>query len=111
MRICNAHVIGNHPWQDNAEKRAKRRIVTDLDPGSFCNNGGWKGANMAWLNDGREIASDDQDQTHPHITRKNGSVMETVKSAPLVAVRDIEKGEELLCYYSSFSEGLQLMIK
>lgn len=93
------------------------RIVTDLDPGSFCNSGGASKGNMAWLNAEGNIAVGDlgdgttDNPPHPPIQRTNGVVEKTVKSAPLVALRDIKEGEELLCVYSQFSEGLGQMIK
>mmetsp|Transcript_3214 Transcript_3214/g.7337 ORF Transcript_3214/g.7337 Transcript_3214/m.7337 type:complete len:336 (-) Transcript_3214:79-1086(-) len=94
------------------------RIVTDLDPGSFCNNGYNSNGNMAWLNSNGTIAvgvigdgTTDNPQ-HAKITRKNGSVRkDAVKAAPLVAVRNIQEGDELLCIYDQFSEGLNLMIE
>lgn len=97
---------------------ADLRIITDLDPGSFCNNGHTSGGNMAWLDADGDVWNEKAAKinkpegiNHANITRKNGSVrQDAVKSAPLVAVRDINKGEELLCIYSQFSEGLSLMI-
>jgi len=96
-----------------AKKRAADlRIITDLDPGSFCNDGSWSEGNMAWLNSKGEIAEGSDDNPKPaSIVRTNGSIrQDTVKSAPLVALRDIKAGEELLCIYSQFSEGLALMV-
>jgi len=80
------------------------RIMTDLDPGSFCNNGGHSKGNLGWIisNDNPE----NNNTTAPIIGRQD-----TVKSAPLVALRDINANEELLCIYSQFSEGLSKMIK
>ena len=105
--------FGDHPDStSDDEYYGDLRIITDLDPGSFCNNGGKKYATMAWLNTDGKVASYNEHPTHPQITRKNGSVLHgTVKSAPFVATRDIKKGEELLCYYGGFSEGLNLMIE
>jgi hypothetical protein len=76
------------------------RIMTDLDPGSFCNDGGKSEGNMAW------IITKKNRKTAPIIGR-----YDTVKSAPLVALRDIDAGEELLCIYSQFSEGLGRMVE
>lgn len=104
----------------SSQQKSNLRIMTDLDPGSFCNNGSLEKGNMAWLNSEGNIAEGNiaegetsNDYPKPAlITRKNGSVrQDTVKSAPLVALRDIEAGEELLCIYGQFSEGLGLMIK
>ena len=83
------------------------RIMTDLDPGSFCNNGGKSKGNMAWI-----ITSPTSSTTTTN--RKTAPMIgryDTVKSAPLVALRDIDAGEELLCIYSQFSEGLNRMIE
>ena len=84
------------------------RIMTDLDPGSFCNNGGTSKGNMAW------IITSPTSTTSTTTNRKTAPIIgryDTVKSAPLVALRDIEAGEELLCIYSQFSEGLNRMIE
>ena len=85
------------------------RIMTDLDPGSFCNNGGASKGNMAWI-----ITSPTTATTTTTTNRKTTPILgryDTVKSAPLVALRDIDAGEELLCIYSQFSEGLNRMIE
>jgi hypothetical protein len=81
------------------------RIMTDLDPGSFCNNGGKSKGNMAWIITSPTTTTTNR-KTAPMIGR-----YDTVKSAPLVALRDIDAGEELLCIYSQFSEGLNRMIE
>mmetsp|Transcript_36301 Transcript_36301/g.55496 ORF Transcript_36301/g.55496 Transcript_36301/m.55496 type:complete len:277 (+) Transcript_36301:73-903(+) len=60
------------------------RIVTDLDEGSFCNNGKSAG-NMGYLDVSFE-------KERP---RQNGI-------RPLFATRDIRKGEEILCSYGEF---------
>mmetsp|Transcript_30408 Transcript_30408/g.34544 ORF Transcript_30408/g.34544 Transcript_30408/m.34544 type:complete len:382 (-) Transcript_30408:34-1179(-) len=82
------------------------RIMTDLDPGSFCNNGGHSKGNMGWI-----ISNDDNNPTNNNTTAPIIGRHDTVKSAPLVALRDIDANEELLCIYSQFSEGLSKMIK
>ncbi|OEU09847.1 hypothetical protein FRACYDRAFT_248097 [Fragilariopsis cylindrus CCMP1102] len=82
------------------------RIMTDLDPGSFCNNGGTSKGNMAWIITTTTTSTTTNHKTAPIIGR-----YDTVKSAPLVALRDIDAGEELLCIYSQFSEGLNKMIE
>jgi len=96
---------------DIESQKTDLRIVTDLDPGSFCNNGGWKKGNMAWLNANGGIAKGYENPSYFRIRRMNGLLMKgALKSAPLVAVKDIEAGEELFCIYDQFSEGLNLMI-
>lgn len=100
--------------KDYESQLSDLRIVTDLDPGSFCNDGGRKKGNMAWLNSKGKISrqSNLNDPPNARIRRRNGSIRkDAVKSAPLVALRDIEAGEELMCIYNQFSEGLGLMIK
>ena len=62
------------------------KIYCDLDEGSFCNNGYSDGSNI----DIDEVAS-------AKFIAKAGM--------QLFATRDIKKGEELLCNYSSFSDG------
>ena len=62
------------------------KIYCDLDEGSFCNNGHSDGSNI----DIDEAAS-------AKFIAKAGM--------QLFATRDIKKGEELLCNYSSFSDG------
>jgi hypothetical protein len=110
--------FGEGLYSSKAQSKDNLRIVTDLDPGSFCNNGGTSEGNMAWLNDSGEVAEGDigdgktDNPPHANIKRKNGSVRnDAVKSSPLVATRDIQKGDELLCMYNQFSEGLELLIK
>mmetsp|Transcript_27518 Transcript_27518/g.60552 ORF Transcript_27518/g.60552 Transcript_27518/m.60552 type:complete len:331 (-) Transcript_27518:43-1035(-) len=100
--------------KDYESQLSDLRIVVDLDPGSFCNDGGRKKGNMAWLNSKGQISrqSNVNDPPSARIRRRNGSIREdAVKSAPLVAIRDIAAGEELMCIYNQFSEGLGLMIK
>ena len=100
-----------------AQQEKELRIVTDIDPGSFCNNGGRGEGNTAWLNAKGKVARGDigngqtDNPPHPYIVRRDGTKLSTKKSSPLVALRDIAKGEELLCIYSQFSEGLGHMIK
>jgi hypothetical protein len=87
------------------------RIMTDLDPGSFCNDGGISHGNMAWII--KEVEAEvevEKSATNRKTTPIIGRY-DTVKAAPLVALRDIDAGEELLCIYSQFSEGLHRMIE
>jgi hypothetical protein len=87
------------------------RIMTDLDPGSFCNNGGTSKGNMAWIITSLTSPTTTTTTTTNRKTAPMIGRYDTVKSAPLVALRDIDAGEELLCIYSQFSEGLNKMIE
>lgn len=78
--------------QIEGEEIENLRICTDLDPGSFCNDGGDDEANMAW--------EFDSEIYYPAF---NGHGIKI--SAPLTAMRDIKKGEEILCNYGQFSAG------
>eukprot|EP00527_Entomoneis_sp_CCMP2396_P002033 CAMPEP_0198141608 /NCGR_PEP_ID=MMETSP1443-20131203/4597_1 /TAXON_ID=186043 /ORGANISM="Entomoneis sp., Strain CCMP2396" /LENGTH=72 /DNA_ID=CAMNT_0043804409 /DNA_START=143 /DNA_END=358 /DNA_ORIENTATION=- len=70
--------------------------MTDLDSGSFCNDGGAEDGNMAW--------NSDSDLYRP-VPLTDATRKDTVKSHPLVALKDIKEGEQLLCRYGQFSEG------
>eukprot|EP00565_Helicotheca_tamesis_P001405 CAMPEP_0185732706 /NCGR_PEP_ID=MMETSP1171-20130828/17282_1 /TAXON_ID=374046 /ORGANISM="Helicotheca tamensis, Strain CCMP826" /LENGTH=217 /DNA_ID=CAMNT_0028402273 /DNA_START=232 /DNA_END=882 /DNA_ORIENTATION=+ len=70
-------------------------LITDLDAGSFCNNGRWH-ANIGWFSDDDyyHVISVDGDEKRNKYKR----------SYPHVALRDIKAGEELLCNYEQFNE-------
>lgn len=88
------------------------RMVTDLDPGSFCNDGHRGNGNMAWLDAKGRIAEGHDHLPHPDLLRKDGTVREdAVRGAPLVAVRDVPEGGELYCIYGQFSEGTSRFMK
>jgi len=77
-------------WSYTIDFKDSWRIVTDLDEGSFCNNGRGEG-NMGYLPVSFE-------QERP---RKNGM-------RPFFALRDIKEGEEILCNYGEFIGGIYL---
>lgn len=90
------------------------RIVTDLDPGSFCNDGHLTKTNMAWLGPLGDIAWEREEDfpDDAKIVRNDGLVrQDAVKSAPLVATKNIQKGDELFCFYSQFSQGMGKMFE
>ena len=63
-------------------------VAVDLDEGSYCNNGRDAAGNMAYLD--APLA-------------KSKHQYDNVRA--LVAIRDIQKGEEILCIYSQFNTG------
>jgi len=73
------------------EYRSSLRICTDLDPGSFCNDGG-SGGNMAW---------EDNNEAYYPVTNKQGVKI----SSPLISLSKIAINEEIMCNYGQFSEG------
>ena len=84
--------------------RKDLRMVTDLDAGSFCNDGDRANGNAAWLNDEGKLFRGLNHPPHVEIVRKDGTVrQDAVRSAPLVAVKDIRKEQELYCIYGQFS--------
>lgn len=88
------------PGPEATSASSDLRIMTDLDPGSFCNNGdGGAGGNMGWR------AAGGGPSPAPLPASDGTARADTVKSAPLIALRDIEAGEEILCSYGQFSEG------
>ena len=89
------------------------RIVVDLDPGSYCNDSSFQKGNMGWLGPFGNIAGAFKEDypAFAKIIRSNGTVrQDAFKSAPLVATKNINKGDELLCMYAQFSEGLEKMV-
>ncbi len=90
------------------------RIVTDLDPGSFCNDGHRTKTNMAWLGPSGNLSWEREEEfpADAQIVQNNGLVrQDAVKAAPLVAATDIQKGDEILCFYAQFSEGMGKMFQ
>ena len=84
--------------------RPDLRMVTDLDAGSFCNDGNRDNGNAAWLNDEGKLFRGLNHPPHVEMVRKDGTVrQDAVRSAPFVAVKDIRKGQELYCIYGQFS--------
>jgi len=82
--------VQNFP--SNLRGSSNLRICTDLDPGSFCNDGGHSEGNMAW--------EDDNKAYYPATNTQGVKI-----SAPLIALRNIAIDEEILCKYGQFSEG------
>jgi len=73
------------------EYRSSLRICTDLDPGSFCNDGYGDGS-MAW---------EDNNEAYNPSTNKQGVKI----SSPLISLSKIAINEEIMCNYGQFSEG------
>jgi len=85
----------------------RNRIVTDLDAASYTNDGGLTGSNHGWLDDSGEFPSEPGIFPEPiPIPGRPGKR----KSPPMVALRDIEAGEELLCVYDQFGESLEFIL-
>jgi len=74
------------------EYRSSLRICTDLDPGSFCNDGGRSDGSMAW---------EENNEAYNPVTNNQGVKI----SSPLISLRKILINEEIMCNYGQFSEG------
>ena len=118
LRILQPHLacdilIWSYVQDFGENDKESLRIVADLDPGSYCNDGSFQKGNMGWLGPFGNIAWGFKEDypSYAKLIRRNGTVrQDAFKSAPLVATKKIRKGDELLCMYGQFSKGLEKMV-